>query len=227
MRFVLVCFLLIAAIPAAAQTPGPGAGTPQTGTLKPITLTPAAAKRWDAGVDVASFTGWRSDLSEWDHSYNTGAVSLALGRFWTPHVKTGMALTHSGEGSLYWQQQIAVPGQSFPGFRYGRRYFQATQLSGDLTYQFFENAWVHPFLSAGVQASWERERLEVPSQRFGPVVLPAVESEERILRARPFAGGGVKFFVAPRAFVRTGLQFSFGENATTQMVAAVGLGFEF
>ena len=70
----VVAAALLAASAAAAQT---------------ISTTPRNPARWDVGGGVGWLAGNKEGLAEeWNDWYDTFAVSLDAGRYWTTHLKT-------------------------------------------------------------------------------------------------------------------------------------------
>src|SRR5215471_6853649 len=106
--------------------------------------------KWDAGASFGLLfgDGWYAGT----HSYGEphAAYHFEAGRFWTTHLKTDYAvvLTHDSHSSDYIRYPVpGVPG-AYAFIDHDRR---LTGFSGALTYQFFENQMMHPFVSTGVQ----------------------------------------------------------------------------
>ena len=208
---------LLAAPPAAAQT---------------ISTTPRNPARWDAGGSVGWFTGNKDDIADdWNDWYDTFAVSLDAGRYWTPHLKTEASATFAGEGSVYGQEQVAIPVQPFFIYRFREHHFRVAAISAAAVYQFLENSWVHPFVSAGVSLGWERERSL--TQRFVPTndrpFFPPIleETRETSFDAWPFVGGGFKFYASERVFIRTDVNTAFDSRGLSRATWRVGIGMDF
>ena len=77
-------------------------------------------------------------------------------------------------------------------------------------YQFFENQWVHPFVGVGAELVRERDRADaLPPITIRPtpapsLIVPALPAIDKVsYSVRPLVTGGFKFYVSPRAFVRT------------------------
>lgn len=216
MPFRLASFVLVVAMllpsPVRAQT---------------LSLTPVDPNCWDVALNAGSVWNRRADLSQWNPWYQTGALSAEVGRQWTTHLKTTVSVNMSGEGRVYASEAIPVLGQAFPGFRYSERYVRGSGVAGSVSYQFFENAWVQPCVTAGVGVTRQLEGIESPPQTVGRLVLPAVRSDARVFEARPFAGGGAKLYLTPNAFVRTDAQVSFGSRHSVHVVVSGGIGVDF
>src|SRR5688572_20057246 len=178
-----------------------------------VSLTPSESRSWEVTGSVGWLAGDKSDFAEdWNDWYDTFAASIDVGRYWTPHLKTEAGIIGTTEGSVYSHVQVPSPRQPFPIFIPIEHHFRLTAVNLAAAYQFLDNQWVHPFLSAGVQLGWEHERRFVPGQAiFGldprnPQIAPLLDHvEEREFAARPFVSGGAKFYVNERGFVRTDL----------------------
>jgi len=216
--FVLGAVLLAASV-ASAQT---------------ISTTPREPARWDAGGAVGWFAGNKEGLAdEWNDWYDTFAASLAVGRYWTTHLKTEAAATFTNEGSVYGRDALVIPGQPYPIFRFREHHFGMTAISAAAVYQFLENAWVHPFVSAGVSLGWERDRSIVPGQvlpagGLRPLVIPAsTETRHVSMEARPVVGGGLKCYTGERVFIRTDVGALIDAHGVSHVIWRIGVGTDF
>lgn len=194
-----------------------------------ISLTPADPARWD----FAGSVGWLgADPSGagtlGDDWYDTVAGAVSIGRYITPHLKAEIQGGISGEGRLYRVEELPLPGAP-PVFRAQEHYFRNATIGAAVFYQFFENQWFHPFAGGGIEVLRERDRVEVQVP-FGPVPgrvlppLPPLPSPQVTYAARPFVATGFKWYVAERAFMRTGVQASFSNHGATHVVWIAGIG---
>jgi hypothetical protein len=178
----------------------------------------------------------------YERRLNRALGSAGFGFYWTEHVKTEVELgtTNTAETSGY--RLVDVPG--FPGARaYTREEVRATVLTVAQSYQFFHNAWFHPFLTAGVDVGWERTRSEQPSQPYyppiiftpgpvtptppRPVQLPAGPTQDSSeVTARAFGGGGFKAYFTRSAFFRADFRVGGGGDGSSKH-ARIGFGFDF
>ena len=103
-----------------------------------------------------------------------------------------------------------------------------------MVWQFRDNAWVHPFLSAGVVLDAERLRSHVPLQyqptgRAGDFVAVRTELNARKrteLRGGVTVGGGAKFYMSPNAFFNTGVIVTYSRpTATISLTTGFGIDF--
>jgi hypothetical protein len=205
-RHLAILCLVLRAVPATAQT---------------VTLLPSDPKSWDAAVTVGWLGGNKGGLAEeWNDWYDTVATSVEAGRYWTPHFKTEARLTLTSSGSVYSVEQTTAPGARMPVFLSREHHFGLTALDLSTTYQFFDNAWIHPLVGAGAQLGSERQRTET----FPPV---AAEPATRRFTARPFVTAGAKFYTGEHAFIRTDLSAAFDHSGADRVWWRIGAGIDF
>lgn len=166
-------------------------------------------------VEVTAQAGWLGvsspDIQSWNDRIDTGAATLAGGFFVTPNLKLEFGAGWSGAPRVYANE---IP--------YSIRTVRSTTLAPAVSYQFSENRWVHPFVTAGAHVIRETEEIDVPRQ----ATLPPSFRTERSTRVTAFAGGGVNFYVAPRAFVRTELQLApERDGLRTRWTTGIGVNF--
>jgi opacity protein-like surface antigen len=191
-----------------------------------ISLMPADPAQWD----IAGSVGWlgadTAGATIGDDWYDTFAGAVSIGRYVTPHLKTEIHGGMTGEGRIYRVEELPLPGAP-PVFRAQEHYFRSATIGAGVFYQFFDNQWFHPFAGGGIEVLRERDRVEVQPP-FGPVpgrVLPPPPPSPQVTyAARPFVATGFKWYVAERAFVRTGVQASFSNHGTTHVVWTAGIG---
>ena len=174
-------------------------------------------------VELAGSVGWqgvrRPSFENWNDRYDTGTAAATAGFFWTRHLKTEVTVSTSGEGSMFESVTLPpVPGRP-PTFRYLEHYYQETAVSPAVSYQFLENRWVHPFLTAGVD--FVRERHEVFD------IQQNLRTSESTHFADAFVGAGAKFFMTERSFIRSDIKYAFRDQETDRTTWTVGVGFEF
>lgn len=195
-------------------------------TISAVFLYPAllfaqgSLPKYDAAITVGSFSGrphtaiepygtdWWQDV-EWRAS---------AGRMWTPHLKTELELGTTGEGSRY-VMRLVSPNQPYSA----EEFYRQNLATARVTYQFLENAWVHPYVSAGV--ALEAERLRVHVQDFYRVPAhdpPAAMS----YRGAVVVGTGAKFYMSPRAFFKAGAQGTYSPKASSiSFLCGIGVDF--
>jgi len=224
-RRALAGFLLAAAWTshAAAQTPSP----PPSRSLVPV-----AFPRWDLSGSLGmlnistadSGRSWRG----WDQRFEYRAD---LGRYWTTHARTELSVGTSNGWEDYEVAPFPVPGVPAPIYAATDIERRLTTVAPAVTWQFRENAFMHPYVSGGVKIGiLEEHRLRTPDlYRFGPqgaLVPPLDERTTRVL-ARPFVAGGFKSYISRSAFVRTEGRVGVGSTGPRQVSILAGVGFDF
>ena len=197
-----------------------------------ITLRPAAPSRWDVAARITWLGERRTGPSfAWDRWINVASGGGIVGYYWTPHLKTELDFSTSGEDEIYSIEPIALPGTNalFPLQRDHR--FHVATASVGLVAQFFENAWFHPFVSGGMEVVREREHVETTFPPVPPraVTPPIVTEPETLVRhaARPFVATGFKAYVSERAFIRTDVRTSWSTDGLAALGWHSGVGFDF
>jgi hypothetical protein len=186
--------------------------------------------------DVVASIGWlnahKPDLTPYGDWHDSLDGALAIGWYWTEHVKSEIDAAASTESDLYVNRQITIDGQ--PAFASSEYAFSTRRIAVSQVYQFGHNAWFHPHVAAGLDLNWERVRQsdeEIyyfdPRPREGRVVRrPPPDPDRTDFRARPFAAVGFKAYLTPRAFFRTDLRFV-GGGDLEQVLWRVGFGVDF
>jgi hypothetical protein len=187
--------------------------------------------------DVSATIGWLDAKAEDAGflSYNRWESSLygsaGAGWYWTDHLKTEVDFGAGTKGDVYLSSPLVingVPGQSI------ERQFSRRILGLSQQYQFFRNAWFHPYLAAGANLTWERR-----TDRFSPLfvydqgtrtsrqVLPErFEGPRTEFDVRPFVGAGFKTYMTRRAFFRSDLRVGF-KNGVDETLLRFGFGADF
>lgn len=197
----------------------------------------AAFKRWDVAATAALFNSTPGGDSGFygDDWYFDGRYAASIGHYWTEHLKTELEYAISGEDSIYRQEFRQVPGVPYP-YPYGVEVFhRLEQGAARLVWQFGENTWVHPYVSAGLVVDRDRSRIYAPAQfqnpsgRPGEIVLvtPEMNSAPTFdYRVGYSIGGGVKVYMTPNSFFTTGANITHSKPARTVSVLA-GFGVDF
>jgi hypothetical protein len=197
-----------------------------------VTLSPENPARWDA----AGYAGWlavnKADVApDWDEWYDAASFGVSLGRSFTPHLKIELDVATTTEAEVFVQEPITIPAQPLPIVRVGQYEFRTTSVGGGVLYQFFENAWFHPFIGVGVEAIREVSRLSVQEQPLcvrapcPPGPFPDVRDVDTV--ARPFAAGGFKWYVSERAFIRSDLRTTLSRDGAEAVLWRIGIGADF
>jgi hypothetical protein len=197
-----------------------------------ITLVPAAPSRWDVAAHVTWLGEHRTGPSfSWDRWINVASGGGTVGYYWTPHLKTELDISTSGEDEIYSIEPIALPGTNtlFPLQR--DHTFRVSTVSVGLVAQFFENAWFHPFVSGGMEIVREREHVEttLPIGQPRAPTPPIVTEPETLIHhaARPYVATGFKAYVSERAFIRTDVRTSWSTDGLAALGWHSGVGFDF
>jgi len=202
-----VAAALLVAGAAAAQQPA-------------ISLTPADPAHWDIAGHVGWFAGNTSDTgTTGDDWYDAFSGGVSAGRYLTPHVKTEVHATVSGDGRVYRQEQL--PG-NVRVFGASEHHFRTAAIGAGVFYQSFDNQWFHPYAGGGLDVLREDHRVTV--LEFSRLPVAPSPSREVSYAARPFVAAGFKWYVAERAFLRTGVQASFSNRGTADVVWTAGIG---
>ncbi len=194
----------------------------------------ATEKHWEASASVAlvEIRPGGSDARSHDHWYAQGRYAGAIAHYWTRHLKTEFEYSVSGEGSRYVQDHVRVNGQFYP-YTF-ESFHQLQQGSLRMAWQFRDNAWVHPYVSAGVVLDAERRRSHVPLQyqpigRANDLIVVRAELNSREwteLRGGVTFGGGAKFYMSPNAFFNSAAIATYAKPAATiSLIAGFGIDF--
>lgn len=190
-----------------------------------------------ARADVHAAIGWAhvhaTDASEWGRWDNgVGNASAWFGWYWTDHLKTEIGADTTGTASFYRFEYLGSP--AFSTSRSSTVEIKGTAVGVLQQYQFLRNAWVHPFLGAGVEMRRER-RVEA----FDPVTAyDAATREWRIVeparrvepparwQARGVLAAGLKGYASTRVFARVDLKVAL-RGGVDEAVLRFGLGVDF
>jgi hypothetical protein len=188
-----------------------------------IAQTPTAAnpfRKWDIGGTLAIRFGEKDDAV-----IPAGAWTAELGRYWTPHVKASFAVMTAGQ-KTYGSGGYAYDPRALTS-SYSRSVTQPAAFAASATYQFFDNEFVHPYVSAGARVASTSTTTEVYSSR-SPYGLLSSSTTPDHLEARPIIGGGFKsYFVNGRAFMRSELLMSVDQHGSGHAILQIGAGVDF
>jgi hypothetical protein len=200
----------------------------------------AAQPQWDVAGTVGMLGSHAPDVDggrhvdDWFHVTQGG---LIVGRHVSRHVKVEIDASATTSGRQYIEWQLNLPGFPYPYPLVAERRTSVRSVGAALTWQFGDNDWVHPFVRGGVSADVERQHLRtwdqviygtdpsgvsVPMRVAGPDATGPITNTT----ARVTAGGGVKFYVSPRVFVRSEGMLALGRKRQNAILR-VGLGLDF
>lgn len=197
-----------------------------------VTIAPAETSRWDVAGHI-TWLGERrpAESFEWDSWVGVASGGGSIGYYWTPHLKTEFDIATSSEGETYSVEIVPVPGLTTPLFIERDHEIRFTTAAAGLTGQFFENAWFHPFIGAGVELVREREHIEIvppPVPPRGPSVSLPAPAETRVrYNGRPYIATGFKAYVSEHAFIRTDIRTSWSRDGLAALGWRSGIGVDF
>jgi len=194
---------------------------------------PTALPRLDAAISVGLIEARPGDVDQpyYDNWYAQGRYAGSIGYYLTKNLKAEFEHAWSGEGSRYLLDYTQINGLSYP--YQVEQFFQLQQSTLRIVWQFRDNTWVHPYLSAGAVLDRERQRIHLPiSYQPGPRGERVLVQNERDLGERTEFGGGVsiaggaKIYVSPRAFINTGAVITYSKPAgSVNLIGGFGIDF--
>jgi hypothetical protein len=210
-----------AAVQAGAQdAPGPSRS-----------LIPATFPRWDASGSIGFLAVKTSDTrTSWGDWQQKADYRVDVGRYWTTHLKTDVAVTTSNPWDDYESEAVAIPGIP-PAYAYNTVDRHLHHIAPAVTWQFRQNSFMHPYVSGGVKVgilSEHRYRND-DTYRFGGISHPVPDLDERrtSVFARPFVAGGFKSYISRSVFTRSEGRVAFARDGVRQVSLIVGVGMDF
>jgi hypothetical protein len=161
-------------------------------------------------VDTSGTVGWFANDRELpggqfydDDTQHRWVFGGDVGLYWTEHLKSEVGISATTTGSSFVLVPIAAPHDRDYPYASGRRRTREMRVVAQQIYQFGHNAWVHPYVGAGVVVLSETSRLEFDQPPFAlPGLVPPSQRAETVTRVKPVVSGGLKAYISPRAFVR-------------------------
>jgi hypothetical protein len=174
-------------------------------------------RKWDIGGGLGIRFGERDDAV-----VPAGSWMAEGSRYWTPHFKTSIAVTTAGQSTSYGYSPD--PRAAFS--TYGERRTSPSAYGFTAGYQFFDNEFVHPYVTAGARFASAHDIITVQSNKF-PYESVITSTPEK-LEVRPVVGGGFKsYFDNGQAFMRSEVLIAVGPNGARNVVLQVGWGVDF
>jgi hypothetical protein len=185
-------------------------------------------RKWDLGTTVGMLVSGKRDFGRAGSygSQPSGTLNLDAGRFLTTHLKVDTALLWTDPRSYYESIYSGPPTSQTAGYMV--RDVRPTTVSGGLTYQFFENAFTHPYVTGGVRLTALREQRQTysyPTTSAAPTIITT--ASQTSLQARPFGAFGFKSYFNERWFVRSELLLAFDRLGVSHGTARIGFGIDF
>ena len=194
------------------------------------TVVPAAFPRWDAGGSLGLLVISTSDSgNSWDGWDQKADYRFDVGRYWTTHLKTEVAVSTSNPWRDYDVRPVA-PGVPAP--------YAYDIIDRHLYYR-----------GPGDHLAVSREHLHAPvcqrrregrrapgasptrrrPYRPGPpgYAVPALDERRHVVTGRPFAAGGFKSYISRSVFVRTEGRLGFAQDGIRQVSMLAGVGVDF
>jgi len=219
--------VLAAAILAAA---GAQAGA-QDIAARSRSLVPATFPRWDASGSIGFLAVTTSDTrTSWGDWEQKADYRFDLGRYWTTHFKTDVAVTTSNPWNDYESEVVTIAGVP-RAYAYNTIDRHLHTVAPAVTWQFRENTFMHPYVSGGVKINVlnEHRYRNDDTYRFSGVSSPVPDLDERrtVVFARPFVAGGFKSYISRSIFTRTEARVAFAQDGVRQVSVIVGVGGDF
>jgi hypothetical protein len=187
--------------------------------------------------DVTGTFGWAfvhkevRDPYGGDDWHSSFVGSASTGWFWTDHLKTELDFGAGTESRTYFVKLERIDGRNAQVAVESRS--RRRTLGVGQQYQFFHNAWFHPYLAAGANVVWERttERIDAVYFFDGPspprtIDPDGAETATHDVTVRPFLAGGFKAYMTPRAFFRTDLRVAI-KSGIDEVLLRFGFGVDF
>ncbi len=216
--FAFLTLLTLATSLRAQQTGAPDARSP--------------FRRWDvsAGVGGRFFdgAGLGDSYSNWNGAWQP---RVQVGRYLSRHLK--VELTAHSPSTHEFFSDVPMPGQGLPfqGYVFAEHRSRVVSAAPAVTYQFLENAFAHPFISAGLDVSVIEARItRMPQTRWTNGLsrtTAAAQDTRHAVRARPLVAAGVKSYFNERVFVRPEGSLAFSRPGVAQFSLRLDLGVDF
>lgn len=217
-------------------------------SLIPLT---AAATLFAAFASAQTATSAQPKMPAWDADFSLGLISNSardegnprdgssthadarfdVGYYWTQHLKTEAGVGFLNTWDDYEFETFPVPGLPGGGSSVIQKSLRMTVVTPTVTYQFLENQFAHPYVSAGARVSF----LETRSTRYAQTYtqnritysVPPLDHTEFTVFARPVVAAGYKSYFNERTFMRSEVLASFGADGSPHPDLRIGFGFDF
>jgi hypothetical protein len=188
-----------------------------------------------ARADAWAGLGWHharvaedGEYDDWYHRSLSGTAGAAW--YWTDHLRTEIDIGATSRGELFVFEPLVINGQQTG--RYGFVTHRTRALGLTQHYQFFRNAWFHPYVGGGLDVLQQTtdERIE-PIELFDPIGRgrisePAHEESSHEVLLRPAASVGFKAYLSPRAYFRSDVRIGF-RSRVDDVIVRFGFGVDF
>jgi len=187
--------------------------------------------KWDLSSSFGILDAGHSEADPFSTD-ETAAWNLDFGRYLTPHIKLDGGLQLTGSQTVGRRTApIAGLPREFQYFEWALATVRPTIVSGAFTYQFRDNEFSHPYLSAGVRTIWQAEHIFRAAQTIRPrgvdIAIPGVDERTTSVIARPFVAVGCKSYFNSRVFMRPEVLVAFGPSGYSHSIWRIGAGVDF
>jgi hypothetical protein len=152
-------------------------------------------------------------------------------RVLTQHLKTEVGVSFLNRWDDYDYETFPVPGLRGGGYSFTNKSMRMTTVTPMFTYQFLENQFAHPYLSAGARIGFlEAHSVRQPQTLTQSGVTYSVSALDRIdstVIVRPVVAAGCKSYFNERVFVRTEGQALFDAHRNPFISVRAGVGIDF
>ena len=196
-----------------------------------IGIAPLALPKWDISSSLGILDAGRREEDPFSND-ETVAWNLDVGHYLTPHLKldAGLMLTPTQTVGRRVGPINGLP-REFQYFEWALATVRPTSVSAAVTYQFRDNEFVHPYLSAGVRTIWQAEHTFRAAQTIRPrgvdIAIPGVDARTTSVIARPFVALGCKSYFNSRVFMRPEVLVAFGRSGYSHSTWRIGAGVDF
>jgi hypothetical protein len=192
-------------------------------------------RKWDIGGSYGFLFASNREETPFN-GHDSGLVwTLDAGRYVTTHLKADIALMlirpyRDYDFDLRDSRVTGLPA-TYALVVSTQTTVRPTSLSGAATYQFRDNEFMHPYVSAGVRMVWQAEHIVRSPQTVTvnrlTYVVAAVDERNISLTARPFVTGGFKSYFNERTFMRSELLWAIGPRGFSHATLRIGAGVDF
>lgn len=194
---------------------------------------------WDLSTGIGLHVTDPRDAGDRDRaSFDTGMDATAVygieaGRYWTSHFKTEAAVQLRPDWTAYGNQPLRLPdGQTANVWR--RTEISIAQVSFGATWQFLDNTFAHPYVSAGARIAIAATTTITEDRAWlfdgrQSTYYPVERQETRATTffARPYVAGGFKSYFSERVFVRPEVSSAWTADGVSQLTFRLGFGLDF
>jgi hypothetical protein len=193
---------------------------------------------WDLHGAFGFHVGEQSDVvSDPDELYDNWepawAVSFDVGRYWTSHWKTEVGVSRLSSVQVF-RSETGVAPTGERGDVFVTTHIAQTQMMISGTYQFLDNTFAHPYVSAGARVGiLDRESFRSPylyyfdNTVYRAIPIPPEQHSDIAVRVRPFVAVGSKSYFSERVFIRPEMIVAFNPSGLSQFGLRLGMGIDF